>query len=526
LVDGDEYLRRGDPAKAVEVLERHLSRIDGNRRYLMLLRDAYRAHVTQLFLKKDEPQARKYLERLRILDPDGATRLEVSRPSAEVQTAAVPALPPPGAPPQAQTTPLPAAASPPPGVTLTAATTQPAIKARGTPAEETSLDPFSRAYEMGRTDGADGLRAKQARDLLVRAEAEFGKQNYAQARRLFEQANQADRGALDGKRDFWAYCRLHAVVEELKQKNAALSDLENEVRTTLAMTSKPELTKFGQGLLSDIGQRRQAAEREEGAANVAVKHYAANGWQVAESDYFRVFHNQPRELAEKVAQVAEQTRSAMSRKWLAGGGEAWPTKCDVYLHTTGADYSRATGVPAASPGHSRIENDKTTGRVASRRMDLRCDNPTMLDAVLPHEATHVVLAGQFGNRDVPRWVDEGIAVLSEPADKVNMHRQNLAKSQRQGELFAVRELMELQDYPHPRRIGAFYAQSVSLVDYLTQQKGPQAFSQFVRDGLRDGYEASLKQHYGFRDFQDLETRWTATALAAAGGADTTAVAER
>ena len=104
-------------------------------------------------------------------------------------------------------------------------------------------------------------------------------------------------------------------------------------------------------------------------------------------------------------------------------------------------------------------------------MDMRLDAAGMVDAVLPHETTHVVLAGMFGIVEVPRWCDEGIAVLSEPADKIEAHRRNLHKFHADNQLFGLKELMELKDYPQARRIGAFYAQSVMLTEFLTQQKG-------------------------------------------------------
>jgi hypothetical protein len=140
------------------------------------------------------------------------------------------------------------------------------------------------------------------------------------------------------------------------------------------------------------------------------------------------------------------------------------------------------------------------GRLLARCIHLHCDDPNMLRAVLPHEATHVVLAGQFGDQPVPRWADEGIAVLTEPRDKVERHLHNLARCRQEGQLFRLRELMEQsyqpqQDsYPEPRRIGAFYAQSVSLVEFLTNRRGPQVFTAFVRDGQRSGYETALQRH--------------------------------
>ncbi len=195
---------------------------------------------------------------------------------------------------------------------------------------------------------------------------------------------------------------------------------------------------------------------------------------MAETGSFRIFHNQTRDQIEKIAAVAEKTRQDMYHKWFGNDGATWSPKCEIVLHNTASDYSRATGVASASPGHSRIERDPNGQRIISRRMELRCDNPGMLDAVLPHETTHVVLAGMFDQHHVPRWADEGIAVLTEPAHKVDQHRQNLERGQQEGMLFGVQELMQLQDYPQPRRISAFYAQSVCLVEFMTELRGPRS----------------------------------------------------
>jgi len=102
-------------------------------------------------------------------------------------------------------------------------------------------------------------------------------------------------------------------------------------------------------------------------------------------------------------------------------------------------------------------------------------------------------------------------VLTEPAAKIAQHRQNLLRCHQQGLLFGLKELMVLQDYPEPRRVGAFYAQSVMLVDFLTNQKGPIVLTSFVRDGLRDGYEAALQRHYGM-NFAQLQQLWNQQVL--------------
>lgn len=248
---------------------------------------------------------------------------------------------------------------------------------------------------------------------------------------------------------------------------------------------------------------------------VPVRHFEyRDGWARAETANFRIYHNQSKDFVEKVATVAERTRSSLAGKWFGGFKEDWTPRCDVVLYSTAEDYSRSTGISASSPGRSFITIDG--GRVTRRQMDLHCDNPTkLLLAILPHETAHVVLAGQFGERQIPRWADEGVAVLSEPRERIERHLRTLPSCSRNGLLFHVRDLMELTDYPEPQLVTAFYAQSVSLVEFLANEKGPQVFAQFLRDALIDGYTEALKRHYGYRTFDELERKWSQHALAAA-----------
>src|SRR5207248_2002285 len=141
----------------------------------------------------------------------------------------------------------------------------------------------------------------------------------------------------------------------------------------------------------------------------------------------------------------------------------WKYRCDLYLHPTAADYSRNTGKPPTWTAHSTINLE--AGRVVLRRIDLRGDDAELLTASLPHEATHAVLAGHFGTHHVPRWADEGMALLSEPEAKHEAYRRKLADARRDGLLTRARDLMTREDYPEPSRAFAFYLQSVSLTDY-------------------------------------------------------------
>jgi hypothetical protein len=195
----------------------------------------------------------------------------------------------------------------------------------------------------------------------------------------------------------------------------------------------------------------------------------------------------------------------MIQKWFGDDPGPWKPRCDIFLYATAQDYSQATGAPTNSPGHSTMRSEGE--HVVSRRIDLHCDDANMPVGVLPHETTHVVLAGRFGDRAVPRWADEGMAVLSEPRERIERHLRNLPQHRADRHLFGTGQLMNLDAYPDPHYIGPFYAQSVSLVDFLTNRAGPRVFAKFLREGLAGGYEPALQKYYGFQGFADLEQQW-------------------
>jgi hypothetical protein len=472
---GREMVLKGSYEAAVHVLEEKISRINGSREYLSVLREAYRGYVKELRHANKDSEAELYSRRLLILDPgaamDGAMAKSASAPPTKSET------------PKAK----------------------PLIRALGEK-DAKPVDQFQQA------------NAQHARSLLDQAEQEYAKDRFLSACRLYEQAHKTDPAAMAESMERWGYCKLFSVVDRLNHRpegSQALTDLEREVR--VAMSLSPALDGAGQDLLRRIQQRRRGDESgervgEERAEPVAVRHLerANNGWAVAETTNYLIYHNQPRELVEKAAQVAERTRTAMLRKWFGEKDDAWPQKCELFLCATAQEYARVGEAPATSPGHSQLQAEG--GRVVIRRMFMHCDNPNMLNAVLPHETTHCVLAGKFGDKAVPRWADEGMAVLTEPREQIERHLRNLPKHSQERQLFYLRDLMRLEEYPEPRRVGAFYAQSVSIVEFLSKQKGPQEFAKFLNDGMYGNYEDALRKHYGFQDFNEVEKRWREVAF--------------
>ncbi len=463
---GREFIAARDYAGAIRILEAHLAKINGDAAYLQLLEQAYRGYVKQLQQKGDHVLAQRYLQKLAIFDP---------------------------------------------GVAVS---------------ESVKQAPEARSPDSSLPDSE--LQTPDSRLVLEQAEAAFRAHRFREAAELYQRASAL--GELSAElRDHWAYCRLHWVTEQINARpdtGVNWSALEREVRTALSLAAPKTqgqaspIHDCGRVLLENIESRTQIAQRiaePSSQPRIAVQHHSqpANGWQVAESANFRVLHGD-RALAEKAAQVAEQTRAAVLLKWFGERGPpSWSCKCDIYLHATAEAYARATGAPADSPGHSSIGAERhDASRITSLRIDLHADHPNLLTAVLPHETTHVALAGRFGSRPLPRWADEGMAVLSEPYDKVNRHLRTLPQAYQDGRAFSAGQLMKQEDYPGNGMLTAFYGQSVALVNYLTELKGARVFTEFLQAAQREGYEAALRRHYGFRDFNELEQQWRP--LAAAG----------
>ena len=475
-----EHLLRNRPQEAVIVLHRELGHINGNPVYLALLRDAYQATIKELRLAHLDSEAERYVKLLSILDPKTIKEHSEKQAASKSKTASAQAAGSNGKP----STP----ASPVPQPTVV----------RGSIDE----DPFN--------DSRPG-HAENAKELLKRAEHAFDSKKFIDAGKLYEEAHQADNHLAEEARERWAYCKLFHVVGLLNQfckspspsggSDRELADLEKEASEALVLAPRLD---YARQLLSEIRKRRRPAED-------AVHEYRdlgrnAQGWFVGETANFLVYHVQSPDLARKTAEIAEQTRTRMYNKWFGRVASDWSPKCQIFLYPTSQDYCRATGVPGGSPGHSSFNLDG--GRVMGRQIDLHCeDSDNMLSAVLPHETTHVVLAGNFGDHVVPRWVDEGVAVLTEPHEKVLRHLVKLPGFYRNRQLLEVGQLLQMNDYPDPRYVDAFYAESVSVVEFLSKEKGEQTFTQFVREGLQNGYESALQRHYGFQSFADLQQHW-------------------
>lgn len=249
------------------------------------------------------------------------------------------------------------------------------------------------------------------------------------------------------------------------------------------------LSDLGHGSIRNLGKNEQ-------------------GSLVVESENFRVLHDQKPDLMEKIASVAERARHDVQRKWFGDAAFEWDGRCTIYLYASHARYREQTKQDGAlAHARSLMRGDQ----LYRRTVHLPCDAPGLFEDVLPHEVAHTVMANRF-NGQTPRWANEGLATLCESPASQEKWRRILRSAWHKDELFALDVLLQTDD-PHHLGCVEYYAQSMSVIEYLVAQKGARTFTSFLKDTLRTDNEAALKKHYAIGSYGELSRLWKEFAFA-------------
>jgi len=208
------------------------------------------------------------------------------------------------------------------------------------------------------------------------------------------------------------------------------------------------------------------------------------------------------ESARQFAETAEQCREDLALLWLGTPLPDWQAKCPINV-SVGKDLG------AGGSTSFIFEN----GEVFGWEMEIQGPLERILDSVLPHEITHMVLASHF-RKPIPRWLDEGMATSVEhKSEKANYRRmlRHFLQSNVQ-RCFPLNRMVAMKDYPSDPM--PFYAQGFSLVEYLLeygQQFDDHEHLRLVRftgSAMQDGdWQSALQEHYGIQNLGELQLSW-------------------
>lgn len=221
------------------------------------------------------------------------------------------------------------------------------------------------------------------------------------------------------------------------------------------------------------------------------------------------------QLANEIAQAAEQFRHDLAVEWLGRPLPDWRSPCPIVAHVN----------PTLGAG-GRTSFVFNRGMPGSWDMEIQGNRERVLDSVLPHEVTHTIFATHFG-RPLPRWADEGACTTVE--HRTERHKQEewlkvFLKTERGipfNRMFAMTE--------YPGDILPLYSQGYSVARYLIAQGGKPKFVDFVGDGMDSGnWSQAVQRHYGYDSLGDLQLSWVDWVVAGseeatAGGTRTGAV---
>ena len=251
----------------------------------------------------------------------------------------------------------------------------------------------------------------------------------------------------------------------------------------------------------------QPATKESAATQTIPPGVAQRGaWLVEETENFSICY--PLKRYDPATGIAlEKARTELQAAWLPANADTrWRPKCQIVLHASAAGYLQAVGRGAqATSGSALVDFDQ--GRISARKIDIRGDRADWFSAALTHELTHVVLADRFISVAIPHWADEGMAILADTPDKQDRHAVDLREALGGRSEFRLAELLSLGGYPHPTRMGAFYGQSASLVDYLTTIGTREQLVTMVERATTEGYDVALREIYSIESVRHLERDW-------------------
>jgi hypothetical protein len=197
------------------------------------------------------------------------------------------------------------------------------------------------------------------------------------------------------------------------------------------------------------------------------------------------------QIAQQVGQWAEHYRKEKALQWLGQEMPPWSERCPLHVKVTMGNSGGATTF------------NFMNGYVA-QTMQIEGTLDRLLASVLPHEVTHTVFAHYFG-RPVPRWADEGGAVLSEDDRERMQHDQMVRQILNAGRAIPLRRLFSLRDYPY--EMGTLYAEGYSIADFLVQSSNRRIFLAFVAQGMQGNWDAAVQAHYHYQNVEQLEEAW-------------------
>ena len=130
---------------------------------------------------------------------------------------------------------------------------------------------------------------------------------------------------------------------------------------------------------------------------------------------------------------------------------------------------------------------------------------------MPHEITHLIFRDYVGQRNIPIWIDEGVAQWEEKG-KRSVVKRKMKQLMEAHEPISMERMMALNIgiVENEAIVELYYVEAVSLVDFLITKYGADNFIFFCRQ-LRDDKDVNEALRFAYplsiRNIDELEAKW-------------------
>jgi hypothetical protein len=180
----------------------------------------------------------------------------------------------------------------------------------------------------------------------------------------------------------------------------------------------------------------------------------------------------------------------------------WDKRAKVYIYAQKETYVAGTGQPEWSGGVAAY--DRKTIWTYPR-------GAGFFDSLLPHEIGHIIFREVVGKREIPLWLEEGVACYLEPARRYGA--EDILVEAIQADTFMNFDALAKVGGDTLRQqavdVSLFYASAVSLVNFLIDNYGIERFNRFC-EKLRDRKsvdDALAYAYFDVRSQSDLGEQW-------------------
>lgn len=228
-------------------------------------------------------------------------------------------------------------------------------------------------------------------------------------------------------------------------------------------------------------------------------------WNIEKSTHFIVYykHAQKTFVDELIMQaenyynrIADDLGFRRFNFWL------WENRAKIYIYDDREDFHTSTGFVSWSAGLA-ITKAKTIHTYPYAK--------GFFETILPHELGHIIFREfvGFDNLLVPIWLDEGVASSLEEG-RAALSGKIIKPAIADGTFIPIKNLAKFnpQLTQENKKINLFYAESISIVNYLIKEFGKDNFIIFCQR-IRDGKNLveSIRLTYDFNNLDELNISW-------------------